>query len=78
MKLQAGMRFGRWTLLFQEPKGSGLSQQKMWVLQCDCGEYGKARKNCLTAGRSRSCGCLRKQFFQEFNKKRWEARCGRA
>jgi hypothetical protein len=51
-----GDRFGRWVLLGSEGLG-------FWRAQCDCGEVKQVRIESLTMGRSRSCGCLRREML---------------
>lgn len=57
-----GRRFGRWLVLAETPQARpGPSK---WRCQCDCGRIKEAvGYTGLTKGRSRSCGCLRKQLF---------------
>ena len=58
-----GMKFGKLTVIekgenYISPKGSTIS---MWWCQCDCGsEPILLRRDSLTTGNTRSCGCLYK------------------
>src|ERR1019366_1681931 len=48
-------KFGRWTVL-----GFDTNNSKKYVCQCSCGSPPRSvRKQTLTEGRSKSCGCLR-------------------
>lgn len=50
-----GERFGRLVVV------SAGSRAGQWICQCDCGNQKEAAKGNLTAGRTKSCGCLRKE-----------------
>lgn len=56
-----GLKFGKLTVIgkgeiYRSPKGSTAS---MWLCQCDCGsEPFLLRRDSLTTGNTRSCGCL--------------------
>lgn len=52
-----GKRFGRFIVISQNGK---IGKKKLWICQCDCGEKVTRRKDDLVRGRSRSCGCLRR------------------
>lgn len=52
-------RFGRLHVLHEitnRPKGGAL-----WLCQCDCGEVRAVKGTLLLRGRTRSCGCLRRE-----------------
>lgn len=55
-----GMRFGRLVTIdvtnARSPKGS-----VMWQCRCDCGKEVLVSEEQLSCGRSRSCGCLKKE-----------------
>src|ERR1035441_5817835 len=53
-----GKRFGR--LLVTEFAGRGKQGKALWQCQCDCGNVVIIRAQALSAGRSGSCGCLRR------------------
>lgn len=61
-----GLRFGKLTVIgkgenYCSPKGSTASQ---WYCQCDCGsEPVLLRRDSLTTGNTRSCGCLHEEVF---------------
>lgn len=54
-----GMRFGRLTVLrladHQRP-----GKSKLWVCKCDCGGARVSSRATLLAGKSNSCGCLKR------------------
>lgn len=51
-----GQRFGRLTAI--EYIGSNKGQGAIWRCKCDCGNEVNVKKNCLTTGGTKSCGCL--------------------
>lgn len=53
-----GQKFGRLTAL--ERTVAKLDTAYLWLCRCDCGEYVSVAITNLTAGHTRSCGCLRK------------------
>lgn len=55
-----GQRFGRLTAV-EYVKGP----KKGWRCFCDCGEIRIYETNNLTTGKSKSCGCLRKEITSE-------------
>ena len=55
-KIVAGSRYGRLTTLQLELLPS--KGKKYWKCRCDCGNTIHVRGNSLTAGHTRSCGCL--------------------
>jgi len=57
MKLE-GQRFGR--LVVQAPAGSK-DTYRWWQCRCDCGGLAVVRSRSLRTGRTRSCGCLRRE-----------------
>lgn len=60
---QPGDRFGRWTVI--EPADPiyyyGHSRPQ-WKCRCDCGTESVLTQNSLRRGKSRSCGCLRREM----------------
>ena len=57
-----GMRFGKLTVVaYAYTK----NRKKYFKCKCDCGNETVVRCNCLTTGRSRSCGCLSKEKQRE-------------
>lgn len=55
----AGHRFGR--LVARERVGSDNYGNSLWSCQCDCGKIKEISSHNLKAGRTRSCGCLRRE-----------------
>jgi hypothetical protein len=56
----AGKRFGRWNVLAIQPKRSR-RRMTVWICCCDCGAKREVRGINLRNGRSKSCGCFRKE-----------------
>lgn len=54
-----GQRFGR--LIALGPTGKTPSDKIKWLCRCDCGETCEIISNQLLFGKTRSCGCLRKE-----------------
>lgn len=61
-----GMRFGRFTVL--RDSGRRQNYQILWDCQCDCGNQKTVNGYSLTHGKSRSCGCLRRETSAQINK----------
>jgi len=55
MKLQAGERFSRFTVISQS------SRRKYFTCRCDCGTIKDVRGDHLKYGKTQSCGCLHKE-----------------
>jgi hypothetical protein len=56
-----GRRYGRLTVIgFAEADKNGNAR---WLCRCDCGEEIVTRADCLKIGKTKSCGCLRKELF---------------
>lgn len=54
-----GKKFYRWTVLKRvENDSHGFTR---WLCQCDCGNTGIVLGNSLSHGKSKSCGCLRRE-----------------
>lgn len=51
-------RFGRLTVLSLIGK---IRNRSVFKCRCDCGEIAIVRSAYLTSGRTKSCGCLRRQ-----------------
>lgn len=56
-----GTRFGR--LLAIEYKRE--NKKSYWLCECECGEQKWILRDSLSSGKSKSCGCLRKQIVSE-------------
>lgn len=63
-----GHKYGRLKVL----KLNGLNERKrkIWLCQCDCGQYTTLSTNELRTGNTQSCGCLHKEILIKNNKKR--------
>lgn len=62
-----GKRFNRWTVI------SKYSAKRLsWLCKCDCGNYSTVPTDNLISGKSKSCGCIRKERIP-LNKKHGEA-----
>jgi hypothetical protein len=59
VKAIEGQRFGRLVAV----KAVWVRGKKRWECRCDCGATSVTRTNCLTTGRTQSCGCLWKEVF---------------
>jgi len=53
-----GHRFGRLEVLYRAP---GPSSSKFWVCKCDCGTLRVVLSESILSGKTKSCGCLRRQ-----------------
>jgi hypothetical protein len=62
-----GARFGR--LLVIEEAGRDSHGSVMWVCVCDCGVKKTLLGSNLTAGKIKSCGCLRRVIISELRSK---------
>jgi hypothetical protein len=62
-----GQTFGRLTVLSKTDKRVKTSQGSLvvWKCQCECGTVVEKSSTYLRAGKSRSCGCLRKEIAQQ-------------
>src|SRR5262245_15394997 len=54
-----GMRFDHLTVINQTTPSP--SRKSRWECQCDCGNLTKVHAYDLQSGRTKSCGCLRKE-----------------
>ena len=59
MRNLTGQRFGRLTVI--EKTDKRLCGQVVWRCHCDCGNVCEVITNSLTAGKTKSCGCLQKE-----------------
>ena len=63
-----GQVFGRWTVI---EKADNLHQDAKytikWKCLCECGQIGYKSTNVLRSGHSKSCGCYKKDLFNERN-----------
>lgn len=56
-----GQHFGRLTALYRD--GWSDSWHSMWMCRCDCGKQVRVFKNNLLSGRTKSCGCLKRDLL---------------
>ena len=61
-----GQRFGRLTVIDRAPNNG---RRTMWLCRCDCGNLHPVMGDNLTAGKSKSCGCLNSSLSSERTKK---------
>lgn len=60
-----GQIFGRWTVKeIGKTVGEGRKSKGTWRCVCECGNEAEVYTSNLTAGFSRSCGCLQKDWMQ--------------
>lgn len=62
-----GMRFNRWTVLRLEGYRKGCGWY--WYCRCDCGTEKVVLQRNLLEGRSKSCGCYRKDHMKTVRKR---------
>lgn len=53
-----GNKFGRLTAVRE------LVPNQLWLCKCECGEWKVCREWGLKSGNVRSCGCLKREFFE--------------
>lgn len=58
-----GKRFGAWVVLRAVPQRAG--GHVAWYCQCECGKTGIVSGDILRLGRSKSCGCLKRDLSRE-------------
>ena len=61
-----GMKFGKWTVLYQAEdiiRPSGIHNQA-WMCRCECGKIKKVDGYTLKQGKSTNCGCSGKNIHQ--------------
>lgn len=62
----AGQRFGRLTVIeiLESPAEKAKTSCCIWKCKCDCGSEVAVTVNALTTGKTKSCGCLQKEFVK--------------
>lgn len=58
-----GKQFGRLTALESKSKVEGSRERIFWKCICDCGKITEVKADALKDGRTKSCGCLRKEVI---------------
>jgi hypothetical protein len=61
-----GQQFGRLVVL--RKAGTDKHHKMMWVCVCDCGNIIVVSRNKLARGKTKSCGCLRRETARELNR----------
>lgn len=61
-----GKKFGRWLVLERATNRYGNSY---WKCECECGTIREVSGTYLTTGKSKSCGCLKRELCGEQHKK---------
>jgi hypothetical protein len=61
--IQRDDRFGRWTVVSDQPvQGAGMFDGK-WLCRCECGTVKPVRASNMVRGRSQSCGCIARELL---------------
>lgn len=60
-----GKKFGRWTVI--RKMGVTKFRNVRWLCKCDCGVEKEVSSESLLKGKSRSCGCLKKEISTKIN-----------
>ena len=66
-----GNKYGRLTVI--ERAGKRKSGQILWRCRCSCGNETLVDGSGLKLGKTRSCGCLRREFYDSIRLKKGEA-----
>lgn len=62
-----GTRYGRTVVVGRAPYG--LDKEVRWLIRCDCGRERSVRGSSLRTGKTRSCGCFRRELMRELGLK---------
>lgn len=57
-----GKKFGRWTVI---KRVQSRCHKSYWLCQCECGVEREVIGKSLSSGKSRSCGCARREKLRE-------------
>lgn len=71
-----GQRFGRLVALEPTERRCKSDRSIVWRFRCDCGRTHLAKSKNVVYGRTRSCGCLRREHVRKLGKAMYEARFG--
>ncbi len=69
-----GQRFGRLIAIKECEKRNNAY---FWLCECDCGKSKEIRRSSLVKGGTKSCGCLKEEFFLKNKLKKGEANFNR-
>lgn len=72
-----GQTFARWTVVRQGPRSNGGIGEAQWFVRCECGTEGLVKSTLLRDGRSKSCGCLKRELHAASNLKHGHAHEGK-
>lgn len=68
-----GQSFGRWTVLYETEPYIDKKEKKLrkWHCRCNCADQTErdVLEKSLVSGRSKSCGCLQKEYYQKSERK---------
>lgn len=67
VSLEYGQKFGRLMVLAERPHKP--RAPITYLCQCDCGYMAVVNKAALVTGNTKSCGCMRKEYFDKIRKK---------
>lgn len=65
LKDLTGKKFGRLLVIKQSDERTNAGKVK-WECRCDCGNTHKVSGDCLTHGKSKSCGCFRREYKRTY------------
>ena len=63
LKNIVGQKFGKWTVL--KRAANGKTKSARWLCKCECGNTNIIRGADLRLGKTKSCGCARKERFKK-------------
>ena len=70
IKNLTGQRFGKLVVIgIDDNPNKGKSSHSKWICQCDCGNIVSVLSNSLSMGKTKSCGCYKKDKCSEIHKK---------
>jgi hypothetical protein len=64
-----GHRFGRYTVVDYAPH-RGVNRHARWKVRCDCGTEKEVAGQSLVSGKSKSCGCIMREKWEEARRRR--------
>lgn len=63
MKIETGKKFGRLTFVELTKRDSKRSGNRYAKFKCECGKETNTRLSKVIRGETKSCGCLRKEYY---------------